>query len=75
VATVLDGQGATLAAFAYYAMCQANSSRPRSGTRHADHLVQAAFAQIARSRGGRPEHQHPERNNPTFTPSVRTCWR
>jgi phosphate transport system substrate-binding protein len=64
-------KGATLAAFAYYAMCQGQQQSAALGYSPMPiNLVQAAFAQIAKIPGADVQNINIQScNNPTFTPS------
>ena len=64
-------KGSTLAAFAYYAMCQGQQQSAALGYSPMPiNLVQAAFAQIAKIPGANVETINIQScNNPTFTPS------
>ncbi len=64
-------KGATLAAFAYYSMCQGQQQSAALGYSPMPiNLVQAAFAQIAKIPGADVQNINIQScNNPTFTPS------
>jgi phosphate transport system substrate-binding protein len=64
-------KGSTLAAFAYYAMCQGQQQSAALGYSPMPiNLVQAAFAQIAKIPGANVQTINIQScNNPTFTPS------